>query len=75
MTQNHGSIALIGPGGIGKTTMALEFLHSSYNKGWFGDNHRFIRCDGFPASHAHFLAHLSKAISAGIENPEDMAPL
>jgi tetratricopeptide (TPR) repeat protein len=61
LAENYTPIALIGPGGIGKTSIALAVLHDDRVRQQFGDKRWYIRCDQLNGSCVNLLGRLSEA--------------
>ena len=46
MNEPAARLAILGPGGIGKTSIALTILHVNRINTKFGDHSRFVSCEG-----------------------------
>ena len=68
--ERSASLTLFGPGGIGKTAIALTLLHHNRIAAKFGEHRHFIPCDYLENSVDSFLNCLSDAI--GVPRPADM---
>ena len=66
---------LFGPGGMGKTAIALAALHHKQIKQKFAIHRRFIRCDEFTTSLENFLGRLSAVIGAGPDVVTSFTPI
>ena len=69
--ERSASLTLFGPGGIGKTAIALTLLHHNRITSKFGAHRHFIACDYLQNSVDSFLSCLFEAI--GAPRPADMA--
>ena len=67
------SITVFGPGGIGKTAIALTLLHHTRILARFGHHRHLMRCHDLNSSLDEFLGRLSESI--GTSNLKDMAQL
>ena len=67
------SVTLFGPGGIGKTAIALALLHHGRIAAGFGKHRYFMRCDDLGDSLDGFLDRLSEI--TGAQRPTDMVQL
>ena len=68
--ERSASLTLFGPGGIGKTAIALTLLHHNRIASKFGGHRHFIACDYLQNSMDSFLSCLFEAI--GAPRPADM---
>ena len=68
--EQSASLTLFGPGGIGKTAIALTLLHHDRIASKFGEHRHFIPCDYLENSVDSFLSRLFEAI--GAPRPADM---
>ena len=68
--DDNSPVALIGPGGAGKSSLALTVLHHERTKQKFGDERRFMRCDKLQVSCTSFLNRLSQVVGAGIKSQD-----
>ena len=71
--ERFASVTLFGPGGIGKTAIALTLLHHGQIATRFGRHRYFVRCNGLGDSLDGFLDRLSE--TTGAQHPTDMAQL
>jgi hypothetical protein len=74
LAENYTPIALIGPGGIGKTSIALAVLHDDRVRQQF-DKRWYIRCDQLNGSCANLLRRLSEITGMDVENIETLEEL
>ncbi len=62
-------IPILGPPGVGKTTLSLEAIHEQRVKDKFGDRRFFVRCDGAKSKDA-LLTEI--ALNLGLETGPDL---
>ena len=73
LVERFASPTLSGPGGIGKSTIALTLLHHDRTTARFGKHRHFMRCDDLVNSLGGFLGRLSDAF--GMRHTTDVVRL
>jgi hypothetical protein len=73
--QEHKHVALIGAGGIGKTSIAKAVLNHSSAKGHFTAGQFFLKCDDFVVSLDRFLGRVAEVVGATISQSNPLASL
>jgi len=75
LVLHHKHVALIGSGGIGKTSISKTVLNDPAILDYFGDDRRFVGCDGFAVSLEAFILRCAQVVGAIITSNNPLSTL